>query len=205
MNINNKLFLIEYFGLNSKNIQDLSNISNVDKIYTYINNSPVSWVNGDPDFLQGFTTLSRLVGYLIVSNNSVPSYPYVLYTDTDTYPYIKYVNNILEISTFLGQTTTLSDSVDVGSNIKAIYRLINNSPVSWVNGDPDFLQGFSSLENGQTYLVISKNNTVPYVYYELANSKGLESSLLGTSSIEMLHNSVESILYSEFHLSIIML
>ena len=198
MNISNKISLTEFFALNSKNIQDLPNVSNIDKIYTYVNGSPVSWINGDPEFLQGFLSLSRLIGYLIVSNNSVASYPYVLYTENDIYPYIKYINSIFEISTYLGTTTALSDNTGLGANINRLYRIINNSPVSWINGDPEFLQGFTSVENGQTYLIISKNNAIPYTYYELASSDTLENSLLGISNIETLHSSVESILYSEF-------
>lgn len=198
MNISSKISLIEFFALNSKNIQDLPNVANIDKIYTYINGSPVSWINGDPEFLQGFLSLSRLTGYLIVSNNSVSSYPYVLYTENDIYPYIKYINSIFEISTFLAPTTNLLDNTGIGAKINKIYRIINNSPVSWINGDPEFLQGFSSIENGQTYLIINKNNVVPYTYYELPSLGSLENSLFGIANIEELHSSVESILYSEF-------
>lgn len=198
MNISSKISLIEFFALNSKNIQDLPNVANIDKIYTYINGSPVSWINGDPEFLQGFLSLSRLTGYLIVSNNSVSSYPYVLYTENDIYPYIKYINGIFEISTFLAPTTNLLDNTGIGAKINKIYRIINNSPVSWINGDPEFLQGFSSIENGQTYLIINKNNVVPYTYYELPSLGSLENSLFGIANIEELHSSVESILYSEF-------
>lgn len=198
MNISSKISLIEFFALNSKNIQDLPNVANIDKIYTYVNGSPVSWINGDPEFLQGFLSLSRLTGYLVVSNDSVPSYPYVFYSENDVYPYIKYINGLFEISTFLAPTTNLFDNTGIGSNINKIYRIVNNSPVSWINGDPEFLQGFSSIENGQTYLVISKNNVVPYTYYELPSLGSLENSLFGISNIEELHSSVESILYSEF-------
>jgi len=198
MNISSKISLIEFFALNSKNIQDLPNVANIDKIYTYVNGSPVSWINGDPEFLQGFLSLSRLTGYLVVSNDSVPSYPYVFYSENDVYPYIKYINGLFEISTFLAPTTNLFDNTGIGSNINKIYRIVNNSPVSWINGDPEFLQGFSSIENGQTYLIISKNNIVPYTYYELPSLGSLENSLFGIASIEELHNSLESILYSEF-------
>jgi hypothetical protein len=198
MNISSKISLIEFFALNSKNIQDLPNVANIDKIYTYVNGSPVSWINGDPEFLQGFLSLSRLTGYLVVSNDSVPSYPYVFYSENDVYPYIKYINGLFEISTFLAPTTNLFDNTGIGSNINKIYRIVNNSPVSWINGDPEFLQGFSSIENGQTYLIISKNNIVPYTYYELPSLDSLENSLFGIANIEELHSSVESILYSEF-------
>jgi hypothetical protein len=198
MNISSKISLREFFALNSKNISDLPNVSNLDKIYTYVSGSPVSWINGDPEFLQGFLSLSRLTGYLVVSKDSVSSYPYVLYAENDTYPYIKYINDIFEISTYLGLTTTLADNSGLGANINKIYRIVNNSPVSWINGDPEFLQGFSSIENGQTYLIISKNNAIPYTYYELSSSGSLESSLFGIANIEELHVSAESILYSEF-------
>jgi hypothetical protein len=198
MNISSKISLREFFALNSKNISDLPNTSNLEKIYTYVNGSPVSWINGDPDFLQGFLSLSRLTGYLVVSKDSVSSYPYVFYSENDVYPYIKYITGLFEISTFLAPTVNLSDAAGLGANINKIYRIVNNSPVSWINGDPEFLQGFSSIENGQTYLIISKSNVIPYTYYELPSLGSLENTLFGISNMEELHNSVESILYSEF-------
>jgi hypothetical protein len=91
-----------------------------------------------------------------------------------------------------------NDTKFIENILDDVYRIVNNSPVSWINGDPEFLQGFSSIENGQTYLIISKNNIVPYTYYELPSLDSLENSLFGIANIEELHSSVESILYSEF-------
>jgi len=164
MNIESKKFLIQYFGGSSISIASLSGINNVEKIYSFIDNNPASWINGDPEFLQQITNLDPNAGYFIISKDS-SSVPYELQNVSETIPSQQIIDKTKQIVTFLGTSIVLSNYSGLTNNIEKIYAFSNDSPAVWINGDPDFLQAFTTLDNGKSYLIISNSNSLPYVLW----------------------------------------
>ena len=164
MNIESKKFLTQYFGGSSISIASLSGINNVEKIYSFINDNPASWINGDPEFLQQITNLDPNIGYFILSKDSA-SVPYELQNISETIPSQQTIDKTKQIVTFLGTSILLSNYPSLTNNIEKIYTFSNDSPAVWINGDPDFLQAFTTLDNGKSYLIISNLNSLPYVLW----------------------------------------
>jgi hypothetical protein len=167
MNITSKIQLIHYKGTSAVTISTLPNVSNILKIYTYNNGSPIDWSSGVPDGLQGFTTLSPNTGYIVISTNSA-TYPYVLHSQAVTPLTSSTISGLLQISEFQGTTIDLSTNTTFTNKVDKIYKFINNSPIDWTNGVPSFLQGFTTLVAGDVYLFDSNN--VPYNLFTIATT-----------------------------------
>jgi hypothetical protein len=162
MNIESKQFLIQYFGGSSISIGSLSGIDNVKKIYSFINGAAISWVNGDPEFLQQITNLDPNAGYFIISKDTA-SVPYELQNLSETIPSQQIIDKTKQIVTYLGSTIVLANYPGLTNNIEKICTFLNNAPVVWNNGDP--IQPFTTLDNGKSYLIVSNSNSLPYVLW----------------------------------------
>jgi hypothetical protein len=164
MNIDSKKFLIQFFGESSISIISLPGINSVEKIYTFINDNPASWINGDPEFLQQITDLDPGAGYFILSKDS-STVPYSLYNVNENIPNQQVIDKTKQIVSYLGSTISLSDYPNLTNHIEKIYTFLNDSPAVWINGDPDFLQAFTTLDNSKSYLIVSNANSLPYLLW----------------------------------------
>jgi surface protein len=133
--ITQSLEISEFSGTTIE-INNASFFNKVNKIFTYVNSSPLDWTKGVPNFLQGFNSLENGKVYLF---NSVIT-PYTLFTDITT------------------TTTTTTTTIEPGDNI--LYGLSN------VNNDYLALTGTSSSRyNNRSFFVISgKDPFVGYDY-----------------------------------------
>lgn len=159
--INEKLTLIQYIGENSISISSLPGIENVSKIAKINSNSIITWESGVPDIFNGFTTLDRLEGYLVLSKDS-SSFPYVLYSVAEIIPDITNIEKELQIVCFFCPDVLINNmNSNFINGVKKISKIENNSFITWNSGDPDFAQGFSSLNQNKTYFFLSKSNFLP--------------------------------------------
>jgi hypothetical protein len=161
-NINSSKILTEYFGGSVINIDSLYNLSYIDKICKYVNGSLICWDGDEPSFLRGFSTLDPNTGYLILSKSSA-IFPYTIWNYDPIIPAARSITTPYEIATYLGANLILEDNPAFINNITKIFSLTNNSPLTWIKGEPSFVQGFGSLEYGKTYLFVSSNT--PYLLY----------------------------------------
>jgi hypothetical protein len=134
----------------------------VDKICKYVNDSLVCWDGDEPEFLRGFSTIDPNTGYLILSKSSAV-FPYTIWNYDPVVPATRSITTPYEIATYLGANLILEDNPAFINNITKIFSLTNNSPLTWIKGEPSFVQGFDSLEYGKTYLFVSSNT--PYLLY----------------------------------------
>ena len=156
--------LTEYLGSSVLNINDLYafDLLYVDKICKYVNDSLVCWDGDEPEFLRGFSTIDPNTGYLILSKSSAV-FPYTIWNYDPVVPATRSITTPYEIATYLGANLILEDNPAFINNITKIFSLTNNSPLTWIKGEPSFVQGFDSLEYGKTYLFVSSNT--PYLLY----------------------------------------
>ena len=161
-NINSSKILTEYLGSSAIDINSLNNLSYIDKICKYANDSLVCWDGDEPEFLRGFGNIDPNTGYLILSKSSA-IFPYIIWNYDPIIPATRSITTPYEIATYLGNNLILEDNPAFINNIIKIFSLNNNSPLTWIKGEPSFAQGFGSLEYGKTYLFVSSNT--PYLLY----------------------------------------
>ena len=161
-NINSSKILTEYLGSSAIDINSLNNLSYIDKICKYVNDSLVCWDGDEPEFLRGFGNIDANTGYLILSKSSAV-FPYTIWNYDPIIPATRSITTPYEIVTYLGANLILEDNPAFINNIIKIFSLTNNSPLTWIKGEPSFAQGFGSLEYGKTYLFVSSNT--PYLLY----------------------------------------
>jgi hypothetical protein len=161
-NINAGKILTEYLGTDIISIDSLNSLQYIDKICKYVNGSLICWDGDEPSFLRGFSTLDPNTGYLILSKSSAV-FPYVIWYYDPIVPSTRSITSAYQIATYLGSELVLDDNPDFINNIVKIFNLNNNSPLTWIKGEPSFAQGFGSLEYGKTYLFVSSNT--PYLLY----------------------------------------
>ena len=161
-NINSDKILTEYLGTDVIAIDSLNSLQYIDKICKYVNGSLICWDGDEPEFLRGFNTIDPNTGYLILSKNSAV-FPYTIWNYDPVIPATQSITAPYQIATYLGANLILEDNPAFINNIIKIFSLNNNSPLTWIKGEPSFVQGFDSLEYGKTYLFVSSNT--PYLLY----------------------------------------
>ena len=168
--IDSTLTLIQYIGDNSISIESLPGVNNIAKIAKIINGTAVAtWENGIPDDFQGFTSLDRLSGYLIVSKPTA-SLPYNIYSVPETIPNLTKIENQFQILSYFCENKLISDmGPDFSSGVLRIAKIVNNSFSTWDSSNPEFLQGFLSLEQGATYLFSSSSNSLPIILCDVGS------------------------------------
>ena len=103
---------VQLFTYNPSPNIDIANLTNLNNIATIIaidsNNVFLSYAEGVPEFLQGFTTLESGKGYCLISKADV-SFPYEIYTSTDDIPESVTISQEYQIATYCGVEFNLLD------------------------------------------------------------------------------------------------
>jgi hypothetical protein len=188
LEINSKIQLTQYFGSsNSVTIANIPNIANVKQIYKLVDGNYRAW---NQDGSKAFPTIDYGEGYLIVSEDSAPS-SYVLIDDTESLPSTIEINASINIVRYVGPTVDLSDPENI-TNFKQIYKLVDGNYRAW---NKDGSKAFPTLDDGETYLILSENVSFPYLFSSISDPDYLlRPSPNGIEKINLRSFSVESII-----------
>lgn len=187
--ISSQIQLIQYFGVASVNIADIGNISNVDTIYRVSGGAYQAWINGQPE-ASAFSTLDPGDGYLIISNTS--SYTLDDGQNTESFPDATFITQAIEIRRHFGGSVDLDATTH---NYKQIYKITNGAYGVWIKDSP--ANGFSTLDNGETYLIFSLDSLTsedyPYAFATISQGEKVYITNYDNNSVDILDLSSKSL------------
>jgi DNA-binding beta-propeller fold protein YncE len=187
--ISSQIQLIQYFGESPVNIAEIGNISNVDTIYRVFGGAYQAWINGQPE-ASAFSTLDPGDGYLIISNTS----PYTLDDgqNTESFPDATFITQPIEIRRHFGGSVDLNATTH---NYKQIYKITDGAYSVWIQDSP--ANGFSTLENGETYLIFSLDSLTsenyPYAFSTISQGEKVYITNYDNNSVDILDLSSKSL------------
>lgn len=180
ISISSQIQLVEYFGPNSVNISSLVNVDKLDTIYRVVNGSYQVWINGQP-LASNFTTLDPNTGYLIISKAPFSSYVLDDGSTTEVFPSATFIEGSIDIRRYFGGSFDLDANPH---NFQQIYQIINGAYSVWIKDSP--ANGFSTLENGSTYLISSiESATFPYNFSSITQGDKLYLVSPATNSVKV--------------------
>lgn len=187
--ISSQIQLIQYFGEVAVNIADIGNINSVDTIYRVSGGAYQAWINGQPE-ASAFSTLDPGDGYLIISNTS--SYTLDDGQNTESFPDATFITQPIEIRRHFGGSVDLDATTH---NYKQIYKITDGAYSVWIQDSP--ANGFSSLENGETYLIFSLDSLTsedyPYAFSTISQGEKVYITNYDNNSVDILDLSSKSL------------
>lgn len=187
--ISSQIQLIQYFGEVAVNIADIGNISSVDTIYRVSGGAYQAWINGQPE-ASAFSTLDPGDGYLIISNTS--SYTLDDGQNTESFPDATFITQPIEIRRHFGGSVDLDATTH---NYKQIYKITDGAYSVWIQDSP--ANGFSTLENGETYLIFSLDSLTsedyPYAFSTISQGEKVYITNYDNNSVDILDLSSKSL------------
>ena len=187
--ISSQIQLIQYFGEASVNISGIGNISSVDTIYRVSGGAYQAWINGQPE-ASAFSTLDPGDGYLIISNAS--AYTLEDGQNTESFPDATFITQPIEIRRHFGGSVDLDATTH---NYKQIYKITDGTYSVWIKDSP--ANGFSTLENGETYLIFSLDSLTsedyPYAFSTISQGEKVYITNYDNNSVDILDLSSKSL------------
>jgi len=187
--ISSQIQLIQYFGESPVNIAEIGNISNVDTIYRVSGGAYQAWINGQPE-ASAFSTLDPGDGYLIISNTS--TYTLDDGQNTESFPDATFITQAIEIRRHFGGSIDLDTATH---NYKQIYKITDGAYSVWIQDSP--ANGFSTLENGETYLIFSLDSLTsedyPYAFATISQGEKVYITNYDNNSVDILDLSSKSL------------